>query len=228
MTEVRNEDDRSPQRSPLVKKRDVSREFAKTAKTARNTVYGGEMSDITYEELNPNDTYSTAWMDYQGNNWYSARAQAVMDVCADCLARMRRLPTVAEVKEVTGLNDDEIGIACANLAEYGWKDYADIVGTRPTPAESALTKRKPIMREIRAAVWAKTGGHCWYCGVMTNPFENFHIDHVQPVIDGGANDLLNLVPSCQWCNLEKHDSALETFRRRRGGGVFWFERQGRP
>lgn len=85
--------------------------------------------------------------------------------------------------------------------------------------------RSPVAGELRAAVWAKSGGQCWYCGVMTNPFENFHADHIHPVIDGGTNDLTNLVPCCQRCNNEKHALPLEVFRQRRGSGLFWFERQ---
>jgi hypothetical protein len=90
-------------------------------------------------------------------------------------------------------------------------------------ASESLGVRQPIPREVRSAVWRKTNGHCWYCGDQTNPFENFHVDHVHPVSDGGTNDLSNLVPSCQRCNNEKHVMPIETFRQRRGGGLFWFE-----
>src|SRR4051812_3122701 len=48
--------------------------------------------------------------------------------------------------------------------------------------------------EIRAAVWDKTGGRCWYCGLLTNPWRTFCIDHVIARARGGSDDLTNLVP----------------------------------
>ena len=91
------------------------------------------------------------------------------------------------------------------------------------PNEKQPAIRQMIARDLRSAVWRKTNGRCWYCGVQTDPFDNFHVDHVQPVSDGGTNDLSNLVPSCQRCNNEKHAMPVEVFRQRRGGGLFWFE-----
>lgn len=59
-------------------------------------------------------------------------------------------------------------------------------------------------------IFAKTGGRCNWCsvdlifnGTDTHP-QNFHVDHVVPVCDGGTNDEDNLVPSCAACN---HDRA---------------------
>lgn len=83
--------------------------------------------------------------------------------------------------------------------------------------------RQPIPRELRAAVWQKTFGRCYLCGALPNPFDDLHIDHLQPVADGGTNDLSNLWPACATCNQQKHAMSLEAFRARRGGGLFWFE-----
>jgi hypothetical protein len=46
----------------------------------------------------------------------------------------------------------------------------------------------------------KLGRRCIYCG---GPFQ--HLDHFVPLSRGGAHGLSNLVPSCQLCNLRKHD-----------------------
>lgn len=86
-----------------------------------------------------------------------------------------------------------------------------------------LHKRKSVSRELRAAIWNKSQGRCYYCGLKTNPFENFAIDHLVPVADGGTNDPQNLVPACAACNGAKGAMSLASFRVKRGGGLFWFE-----
>lgn len=65
------------------------------------------------------------------------------------------------------------------------------------------TERRPIPRQIRAAVWAMSNGACSYCGCQTNPFDDFTVDHVHPVILGGTDDIENLVPACRSCNARK-------------------------
>jgi hypothetical protein len=67
------------------------------------------------------------------------------------------------------------------------------------------------------------GGKCAYCGCELG--EKWHADHVQPVYreywkkNGGMiapeNDCLsNIFPSCPPCNIDKHASSLEDWRRR--------------
>lgn len=106
---------------------------------------------------------------------------------------------------------------------HDWQDGLPAPTITPTPSG----QRAPLTPEIRAAVWEKTDGHCWYCGRLTNPFSNFEIDHFQPLADGGTNDLSNLVPACTTCNRSKHAQSLEVFRRRQRVIRFWFEREGR-
>ena len=48
--------------------------------------------------------------------------------------------------------------------------------------------------------------NCAYCN---GPFE--HIDHVIPLSKGGLHCLSNLRPSCQSCNLSKHNKSLKNF-----------------
>lgn len=66
--------------------------------------------------------------------------------------------------------------------------------------------------EIRNAVWKKSNGHCYYCGVKTIPFgkeeNSFCIDHVVPRVRGGTDDIENLVPCCSRCNSSKNDKGL--------------------
>ncbi len=67
-------------------------------------------------------------------------------------------------------------------------------------------KRVNIPSHIRAAVWNKTGGNCWYCKKPTTPYDDFQVDHVIPVSKGGVNRIDNLVPCCKSCNSTKRAS----------------------
>ncbi len=76
----------------------------------------------------------------------------------------------------------------------------------------ALTKKQ------RAELRMKFGGRCAYCGCELG--EKWHADHVKPVIrfDGNMlhqerDDISNMVPECHPCNLHKHCSSLEDYRR---------------
>jgi len=85
--------------------------------------------------------------------------------------------------------------------------------------------RYRLTPEIKSLVWEKTGGRCWYCGVQTNPFRDFQVDHVIPVSAFGTNDVENLVPSCRKCNHVKANLSLEEFREWQSVELFWFEQQ---
>lgn len=83
--------------------------------------------------------------------------------------------------------------------------------------------RRALSPDLRADVWDKTRGRCWYCGVDMHPFRNYHVDHFIPVIDGGTNEFSNLVPSCQSCNSRKHARPAEYLRRFIASGKFYGE-----
>jgi len=67
---------------------------------------------------------------------------------------------------------------------------------------------------VRAVVWDKTSGRCWYCGEQTNPFRGFVIDHLIARSLGGDESYGNLVPCCQRCNGVKLCAPVSEFRRR--------------
>lgn len=46
--------------------------------------------------------------------------------------------------------------------------------------------------------------HCWWCGTIIKD-NNYHVDHVIPLVKDGRNDIGNLVISCPDCNMKKHD-----------------------
>jgi len=80
------------------------------------------------------------------------------------------------------------------------------LGGASTPA--AFTGKNPV----RAVIWDKSGGKCWYCGTNLHPFRNFSIDHFIPIVKGGGEDFDNLVPSCRSCNIAKGSRPLEKLR----------------
>ncbi|EBB2410704.1 HNH endonuclease [Salmonella enterica] len=80
-----------------------------------------------------------------------------------------------------------------------------------------------ITKKQRAELRMKFGGRCAYCGCELS--DKWHADHVKPVIrfDGKMlhqehDDISNLVPACHPCNLHKHCSSLEDYRRIIGDG----------
>jgi 5-methylcytosine-specific restriction endonuclease McrA len=68
-----------------------------------------------------------------------------------------------------------------------------------------------IKKSIRAEVFKKYNGKCAYCGI--NLTKGWHIDHVNPQVCGGTNDLQNLNPSCKYCNNYKRHTDLEGYRK---------------
>lgn len=84
----------------------------------------------------------------------------------------------------------------------------------------------------RADLRLKFGGRCAYCGCELG--DKWHADHQEPVIRFGGNmvhsnrdNLENLVPSCHACNLHKHCSSLEDYRRIIDDGRREFLRSGK-
>lgn len=67
--------------------------------------------------------------------------------------------------------------------------------------ESDMT-RKPVNSRLRYQVYQLHQGVCFYCGKSIDQ-SSFVVDHVTPVIEGGTDDLDNLVASCKFCNASK-------------------------
>lgn len=67
---------------------------------------------------------------------------------------------------------------------------------------SNKTKRKGIPKKSRFEVLKRDSFKCQYCGSAA-PDVVLHIDHIRPVSKGGDNDIMNLITSCQDCNLGK-------------------------
>lgn len=62
--------------------------------------------------------------------------------------------------------------------------------------------RKAISKKMRFEVFKRDSFKCQYCGAAP-PRVILHVDHINPVKDGGKNDIDNLVTACEPCNLGK-------------------------
>lgn len=74
-----------------------------------------------------------------------------------------------------------------------------------------MAERKAVSKRTRFEVFKRDRFTCQYCG-RKPPEAVLHLDHIQPVADGGTNDLDNLVTSCIDCNLGKSDKSLNDVR----------------
>ena len=64
-----------------------------------------------------------------------------------------------------------------------------------------------IPKWLNDAIIYRDNGQCQYCGNVVasfgQPIQEFHIDHMVPLVQGGTNDATNFILSCSKCNLEK-------------------------
>lgn len=68
-------------------------------------------------------------------------------------------------------------------------------------------KRAPLKKSVRFEVFKRDKFTCQYCGRMA-PDVVLNCDHINPVANGGTNEFVNLVTSCEACNSGKSDKQL--------------------
>ena len=73
--------------------------------------------------------------------------------------------------------------------------------------QAALSTARNVCGALRDIILVRDAYKCVYCGST----ENLEIDHVIPVVKGGATSLLNLVTACMTCNCTKSDGDLAEF-----------------
>lgn len=77
--------------------------------------------------------------------------------------------------------------------------------TKNLPAP--LKARTPISKKTRFEVFKRDGFCCQYCGAVP-PAALLEPDHIDPVCNGGTNDMDNLVTACFDCNRGKAGNLL--------------------
>ncbi|APT17173.1 HNH endonuclease [Staphylococcus epidermidis] len=71
-----------------------------------------------------------------------------------------------------------------------------------------MSKRKSLSNKIRFEVFKRDNFTCQYCG-KSAPEVVLNVDHIEPISEGGTNDLFNLITSCFECNNGKRDKKLD-------------------
>jgi hypothetical protein len=84
------------------------------------------------------------------------------------------------------------------------------IAENPLLSAAAVKLNDMTKKQIRETVFKKYDGKCAYCGIEL--IKGWHVDHINPKVYGGKDDLENLNPSCKDCNNYKCHSQLETFR----------------
>ena len=80
-----------------------------------------------------------------------------------------------------------------------------------------MAKRKTLSKKIRFEVFKRDSFTCQYCG-RSAPDVILEVDHINPVANGGDNDIMNLITSCRDCNRGKGKTELsdsETIKKKK-------------
>ena len=73
--------------------------------------------------------------------------------------------------------------------------------------ENKSNKRQGISKKIRFEVFKRDKFKCQYCG-SSAPEVLLQVDHINPVANGGTNEIINLITACFGCNNGKRDKLL--------------------
>ena len=99
----------------------------------------------------------------------------------------------------------EIMPDCAYLLDEVLPPSILTTASRPKKVSWAPKPKKP-------AVWSKTEGKCYYCGLQLNWNTTFTKDHVVPTARNGLDTIENTVPACRSCNSTKGMKDLVEFK----------------
>lgn len=70
-----------------------------------------------------------------------------------------------------------------------------------------MAERKPLSKSIRFEVFKRDSFACQYCGSKA-PDVILEVDHINPISNGGDNELMNLITACFSCNNGKSDKLI--------------------
>ena len=82
---------------------------------------------------------------------------------------------------------------------------------------SFVHKKRGSMTEQRAlCIFQACGGRCHICKRKLGPADDYEIEHMIALCNGGTDDDDNLAPACSWCHQEKtsDDVALASHGRK--------------
>jgi hypothetical protein len=87
-----------------------------------------------------------------------------------------------------------------------------------------MAKRRSTGKRIRFDVFCRDGFTCQYCG-RRPPEVVLELDHIHPHSQGGSDEELNLVTSCEDCNRGKSDRVLAEHPARPDADLRYLEAQ---
>lgn len=85
--------------------------------------------------------------------------------------------------------------------------YASSRIDRCLDSEASMEKRVGLGKKILFEVFKRDSFTCQYCGAKA-PDVLLHVDHIISVVNGGRNEITNLITSCFACNSGKGGRAL--------------------
>ena len=84
----------------------------------------------------------------------------------------------------------------------GFHRYVFFSDGKIVKMKNRANERKQFSYEKRKEIFEKGNCKCYLCGKDLD-FARFTVDHVHPFVKGGSNDISNLLPCCESCNLLK-------------------------
>lgn len=87
-----------------------------------------------------------------------------------------------------------------------------------------MGSRKSLSKKQRFEIFKRDSFTCQYCG-RTPPEVILEVDHINPVINGGDNDPLNLITACFDCNRGKGAKELGHVAPKPDADLKWLETQ---
>ena len=72
-----------------------------------------------------------------------------------------------------------------------------------------MKQEKKTSLKCRFEIFKRDNFTCQYCGRKPSDGVKLHVDHMNPKINGGNEDMDNLITSCQDCNKGKFDYLLD-------------------
>lgn len=61
-------------------------------------------------------------------------------------------------------------------------------------------------KDVLEELYEQSEDHCMYCGIRL--FGEYHLEHMNPIVRGGSNEIENLAVVCADCNLNKGDKTF--------------------
>lgn len=106
---------------------------------------------------------------------------------------MKKFPLIK--KEQPVLQQQELQPVGMDHAESNSAELKEMLPKNPV-------KRKNLPQSTRITIYNKAEGRCAICGDFV-PYDEFTIDHIEPLSKGGDNEMDNLQCTCRFCNFLK-------------------------